>query len=151
MLPIDYSPTRKSDNGPVPESVSERFWRKVPDRPESGCWLWRGTKQKRDAKAGGDPYGFIAVRLVNGKYRMAYAHRVAWELHNGPIPDGLEICHTCDTRLCVRVSHMFLGTRSDNIRDCVAKGRNRPCGLPPLSQRGFVRMRMPRGDKSVGE
>jgi hypothetical protein len=53
------------------------------------------------------------------------AHRVAWELTNGPIPPGLHICHRCDNPPCVTPAHLFVGTNLDNIADKVAKGRQR--------------------------
>ncbi|MGH7024521.1 MAG: HNH endonuclease signature motif containing protein [Caulobacteraceae bacterium] len=52
-----------------------------------------------------------------------YAHRLAWELANGPIPDGLLILHKCDNPVCCNPDHLFLGTAADNHADCAAKGR----------------------------
>jgi hypothetical protein len=90
-----------------PRPIAERFWEKV-DRT-GDCWLWTGS---------GDRYGHVRL---NGK--IVQAHRVAWELTNGPIPEGLQCLHTCDRPLCVNPEHLWLGTRSDNMLDMVAKGR----------------------------
>ena len=56
--------------------------------------------------------------------RMLHAHRVAWIIANGPIPDGLDVLHKCDNRPCVDVGHLFLGTQLDNVHDMYAKGRD---------------------------
>jgi DNA-binding CsgD family transcriptional regulator len=93
--------------------IDERFWSKVERHPTE-CWEWRGHRDR-----GG--YGSFSI---DGKERIA--HRVAWRETRGYIPDGLHVCHHCDNRGCVRPSHLFLGTRSDNMRDMVQKGRNRP-------------------------
>ena len=86
-----------------------RFWDKV-DRTED-CWNWTGATN-------GVGYGRLGHR---GK--LVSAHRFSYELVYGRIPDGMLICHHCDNPGCVRPSHLFLGTNSDNIRDAHAKGR----------------------------
>lgn len=66
-------------------------------------------------------YGIMRVR---GK--VLKTHRIAWELANGPIPDGLSVCHSCDNPPCCNVEHLFLGTHADNMADMIAKKRDRP-------------------------
>lgn len=87
----------------------------VPD-PSCGCWLWTGTI---------DAYGYGSMFLARtGNIRtIQKAHRLSWELHYGPIPDGLCVLHKCDVRSCVNPQHLFLGTPSQNVEDCISKGR----------------------------
>lgn len=96
----------------------ERFWVKVNKNgplvvPALGvCWLWVGCT------AGG--YG--AVRFP-GIQKMQCAHRVSFLLENGYLNSLLDICHRCDTPLCVRPNHLFQGTETENLHDAVRKGR----------------------------
>ncbi len=67
-----------------------------------------------------DGYGRITV---NRKAKMA--HRVAYEIHKGVIPDNMEVMHSCDNPCCVNPDHLSVGTHDDNIQDMVIKGRQR--------------------------
>lgn len=101
------------------QDVATRFARHTIPEPNTGCLLWTGG-----AAPGG--YGAFPIRKrLPGDPVGGRAHRVAWEMAHGPIPDGLFVCHRCDTPACVNVDHLFLGTPLDNMRDCIAKGRKR--------------------------
>jgi hypothetical protein len=104
--------TQPKRKGFPPTPIEKRFWPKV--RKTETCWLWTGTKNERG-------YGFTTY--TDG--RNAKAHRVAWELTNGPIPEGLWVLHRCDVPSCVRPDHLFLGDAKENTRDMHAKGRAR--------------------------
>jgi hypothetical protein len=91
---------------------NNKFWNKVLTMNDAtSCWEWHGAKAKG--------YG---IHRHDGK-QMRATHYV-WRICKSVIPDGLVVLHTCDNPGCVRPSHLLLGTRADNRRDCVSKGRH---------------------------
>lgn len=109
-------------NALQPLSVQEarrRFWSRVDKSGTNGCWLWLGCT-----------CGSTSIYGTHGYQGKTYkAHRLAYELTHGPIPNGMLACHRCDNKLCVNPDHIFLGTQKDNISDMYRKGRNRNVSL----------------------
>lgn len=95
-----------------PRDLTERFWKFVDKSGKH--WLWTGP-------VNGKGYGRLIVGR-GGKTRIL-AHRFSYELHIGPIPEGLNVLHRCDTPPCVHPSHLFLGTIRENALDMAAKHR----------------------------
>ena len=96
--------------------IADRFWIKVDKSIASGCWEWQSAIR-------GNGYGAFFTHLIEEGRKCHGAHRYSWMLANGPIPDGLWVLHKCDNRICVNPDHLFLGDRTDNMRDCAQKGR----------------------------
>jgi hypothetical protein len=90
------------------------FWDKVDKKSDDECWEWKAFKNKQ----GYGRMGIAASQCVN-------AHRVSWVIHNGQIPLGMFICHTCDNPSCVNPHHLFTGSRQDNVNDMIIKKRSR--------------------------
>lgn len=91
------------------ESKFNESW--MPE-PNSGCWLWCGVFNC--------PRGYGAF-MHNGKRELA--HRTSWRIHFGEIPKDMWVLHRCDTPSCVNPNHLFLGNRSDNMKDAYKKSR----------------------------
>lgn len=97
---------------PRPKDTKTRFLLKVSRSDQKGCRIWLG------AKAVASGYGQFKVNRI-----IRFAHRVAYELFNGPISNGKIVMHTCNVRLCVEPSHLKLGTRAENSEAASLDGR----------------------------
>ena len=95
-----------------------RFWSHVTK--SAHCWTWTGSHLPQG-------YGTFFLRGRRSQFR---SHRFAWIITQGPIPEGMFVCHHCDNHACVRPDHLFLGTPKDNMVDMCAKGRHYKDGLP---------------------
>lgn len=92
--------------GTVQERLERYFEKGTPEE----CWVWRG---------GLKPNGYGQFGLDRQR-RSAYAHRVAYTLYVGPIPDGLTLDHLCRNRRCVNPSHLEPVTAVENFRRAMA-------------------------------
>lgn len=95
----------------LPATPANQFWQHVNVRGSDDCWEWLESTN-------GGGYGTCRVDGVKDN-----AHRHAYRIGNGPIPDGMLVCHKCDNRICCNPAHLFLGTYQDNVDDMWAKGR----------------------------
>jgi hypothetical protein len=111
----------------------KRFWEKADIKSVDGCWEWKKAIQSQG-------YGSVCI----GEGKTALAHRVAYEITYGSIPEGLCVLHHCDNKKCVNPKHLFLGTYEDNNRDKVNKGRQprgEQIGTSKLTIREVIRIR----------
>lgn len=94
------------------EQKSKKAFLEKLKKDDTGCWNWTAGLNK-------EGYGRASYM---GKHDQR-AHRIAWMIFRGEIPEGLYVCHKCDNKKCVKPSHLFLGTHDDNMKDGVSKKR----------------------------
>jgi hypothetical protein len=99
---------QKQHHGLTLEERLELYTKKT-----DGCWLWIGYR---------DPNGYGRLHL---KGTPQLAHRLAYAVRYGSIPDDRQACHKCDNPQCVNPEHIFLGSQADNNHDKIRKGRAR--------------------------
>jgi hypothetical protein len=95
--------------------LAERYWEKVVPN-DDGCWAWDGAVNN---------YGYGRIQQGHRGEGEKLAHRVSWEIHNGPIPDGMSVLHRCDNPPCTRPDDLYLGTQTENMRDAWERTRRR--------------------------
>lgn len=99
---------------PVPDELRVRFWDRVNAGGPDECWPWKGNISQRG-------YGILHRAKIRKNLR---ANRLSFAIHNGPIPDGMMVCHTCDNPSCCNPKHLYAGTNQDNVNDREARGRS---------------------------
>lgn len=100
------------------QKLRKSLWDRLHEKLEpnsNGCWLWTASVKE---------YGYGIIGLGRRGQGTAKTHRVAWELYNGPIPEGLCILHKCDVPRCCNPDHLYAGTLKQNAQDTVNRGRN---------------------------
>jgi len=99
--------------GPAIRPPDVRFWEKVRKQDDGGCWIWTGARKGRKGYESG--YGFFYAGLadVPGSHRVVNAHRFAYELEIGSIPEGNQLDHLCKNPPCVNPAHLEPMTRSE--------------------------------------
>lgn len=96
---------------PIVRTLSESLLLGLPERPADpgACWEWKWARSR---------YGYgVIVRRADGRRVHHGAHRVAYEHFVGPIPDGMEVRHSCHNPPCCNPNHLSTGTHADNMRD----------------------------------
>lgn len=139
--PIRYVHGHGGGHAPTIEP-SVRFWKYVAVDSPDKCWPWTGAHHD---------FGY---GVMHDGTRLVGAHRFSWQIHNGPIPDGMWVCHHCDNPPCVNPAHLFLGTTQDNTQDMINKGRYNHVSQPgesnPFSKLTDMEVRQIRQDFAGG-
>lgn len=127
---VDHKKPWGAFKEPSADEVVAKFLSRLSRNQSNDCVEWAGARIKTN--------GHGTVRIAS---RNLLAHRVAWIIENGQIPDGIEVCHKCDNPPCCNMDHLFLGSHGDNMADCKSKGRNKipnlrgeDCGKSKLTE-----------------
>lgn len=108
--------------GQTVHSHQERLNRLSKINKKTGCVEWIGSTR--------NGYGRLTIgSRTDGTRKTVTAHRLSYEINIGDIPDGMFVCHKCDNPKCINPSHLFAGSRQDNVNDREKKGRNNLSGI----------------------
>jgi len=95
---------------PAPVAPFKRLLSGYDVLPDSGCWVWTGQVYRN---------GYGGIKVFG---KMTATHRFSYELHKGPIPDGMHVLHSCDVKRCINPEHLRLGTHAENMREAAERG-----------------------------
>jgi hypothetical protein len=114
-----YAPAGTTQTDPA--HLAKRLANGLAAAQDGKCWEWTRICNQ---------HGYGQLRVAG---RMVYAHRLAYELGVGEIPDGMHVLHQCDNPRCINPAHLSVGTRSQNMKECSERGRAR---IPEPSKPG---------------
>ena len=115
-----------------PASLEGRFWSFV--NKTDGCWEWTGGRHVQ---------GYGQIKIADGySGKLVRSHRLSYELHFGPIPDGMDVLHHCDNPPCVNPKHLYLGTIHENMADKVNRHRQPTCESHPSAKLNWEKVRL---------
>jgi hypothetical protein len=97
----------------VTEALTKRFWNRVNRNAQHECWPWLGAQRN----------GYGAIKHEG---KVLSCHVVSYVIHNGSIPHGLIVTHSCDNRICCNPTHLTAASFSDNVRDMMARRKISP-------------------------